>query len=77
MHNEEPLKTENSDPPKGILLKIFGIILLFVGGLNMVLLWRAGLYIDTTFILYILAGLGIYAIGMGRARYATTHKEES
>ncbi len=66
----------SDEPPKGVILKIFGAVLIFVGLLNMMLLWRANLFMNPLFILFLVAGAGLYAIGMGRARYAANRSSE-
>lgn len=47
----------------GIGLKVFGIILIILGSLNLVLCWRGGLPINPFFPVILAAGIGFYVIG--------------
>ncbi|MEO5363791.1 MAG: hypothetical protein H7838_09245 [Magnetococcus sp. DMHC-8] len=67
----------SDESPRGVVFKIFGAVLIFVSTLNIMLFWRAGLFMDNLFVVFFLVGLGCYAVGMGRARYAVRNKGES
>ena len=40
---------ENPEPRKGVILKIFGVILIFLASLNVMLFWRGGMPVSAVF----------------------------
>jgi predicted lipid-binding transport protein (Tim44 family) len=48
---------------KGVIFRLFGVMLIFVGMLDSMLNWRAGLGITGFYIFLIIAGLAVYAVG--------------
>lgn len=66
----------DADPPKGVVLKIFGIVLMFLGAINLMLLWRASMLADSLFVGFFLVGIVFYTVGAGRARYYSVSKKK-
>ncbi len=50
-------------PRKGVVTKLFGVILIFLGVLDSMVSWRGGLAVDEIYALMIVAGLLLYAVG--------------
>jgi len=50
-------------PERGAILRLFGVILLFLGALDFMLSWRAGLAIDAFYVFLFGAGALFYAVG--------------
>lgn len=48
---------------KGVIARLFGVVLIFIGMLDSMLNWRAGLGIDGFYMFLIAAGFLFYAIG--------------
>ena len=48
---------------KGVGLKLFGVILIFLGILDAMLSWRGGFAASDSFMLLFAAGIFLYAIG--------------
>lgn len=67
MENVEPLA------PKGVIFKILGAILVFLGTLNLLLLWRGGMEVGWSFGGFFIAGIVLIFIGTIRARYGSPH----
>lgn len=63
------MENGESTPHKGVIFKILGAILMFLGTLNLMLLWRGGVEIGWSFGGFFLVGLALVLIGMVRARY--------
>ncbi|MEO5334446.1 MAG: hypothetical protein H7839_20720 [Magnetococcus sp. YQC-5] len=69
---------DNDESPKGVIFKILGAVLIFLGTLNFMLLWRGGQQIDWSLGLFFFAGVVLVFVGMIRARYGSSrpiHKE--
>ena len=54
---------------KGVELKLFGVILIFLGALDAMLSWRGGFAASESFMLLFAAGIFLYAIGAIRSGY--------
>jgi hypothetical protein len=48
---------------KGVIARLFGVALIFIGMLDSMLNWRAGLGIEGFYMFLIAAGFLVYAIG--------------
>ncbi len=59
--------TEN---PKGVVTKIFGVVLIVLGSLDMMLSWRGGMEVNAFHIGIFVSGVVLFAIGaaMGVSR---------
>jgi hypothetical protein len=54
---------ERPGPKKGVVTKIFGVILVFLGTLDSMLSWRGGFEVHETYALLIVSGIFLYAVG--------------
>jgi len=54
-------------PRKGVVTKIFGVILVFLGVLDAMVSWRGGFAVSELYLLMIVAGLALYAVGAIRS----------
>lgn len=52
-----------SSPRKGVVAKLFGVILMALGALDSMLAWRAGLADGDAYLFLILGGALLYALG--------------
>ncbi len=48
---------------QGTALKVFGVVLIILGSLNLMLCWRGGLSISPFYPVILLIGLGLFIIG--------------
>jgi hypothetical protein len=48
---------------KGVVTKLFGVILVFLGVLDSMVSWRGGFAVSEIYALMIVAGLSLYAVG--------------
>lgn len=65
------MTAEPAAAPRGVGAKILGVVMVIVGGLDMMLFWRNGEAPSGFYILIIIAGLLVYAIGAVRAGSAS------
>jgi len=56
---------------RGVVLKLFGVILLALGALDSLLLWRGGLVADDFSFVLLVAGAFVYATGAVRSASRT------
>ncbi len=49
---------------RGMLPRLFGVILIMIGSLNSLLSWRGGLVVNDFYLLLIATGLFLFAIGV-------------
>ncbi len=54
---------ENEVPRKGVKTKIIGVIMMLLGGLNSMLLWKGGMPVSASFLFIFVAGVFLYVIG--------------
>ncbi len=52
-----------AEPGKGVVTKLFGVILVFLGVLDSMVSWRGGFAVSEVYALMIVAGLALYAVG--------------
>jgi len=68
-------------PERGAILRLFGVVLLFLGGLDFMLSWRAGLAVDSFYVFLFGAGALFYALGAirreGGPRRRPSHQQRS
>ena len=50
-------------PVKGVIMRLFGVILVFLGLLDSLLSWRGGFAVDGFYVLLIAAGISLYVMG--------------
>ena len=55
---------------KGAIIRLFGVVLIFVGTLDTMLMWRGGLVLDSHYTLLIFLGLALFALGAVRGSSA-------
>ncbi len=56
--------------PAGVIFRLFGVVLVFVGALDSMLSWRGGAAQDNFYLILISAGIFLFAIGAVRRRTA-------
>lgn len=56
--------------PAGVIFRLFGVVLIFVGALDSMLSWRGGAAQDNFYLILIGAGMFLFAIGAIRRRMA-------
>lgn len=70
MSTEAPTETptQSHDPSRGAIIRLFGVILVILGTLDSMLMWRGGFVLDLFYIGLIAFGLFLFAIGTIRRR---------
>ncbi|MBF0370740.1 MAG: hypothetical protein HQL52_14920 [Magnetococcales bacterium] len=68
---------DNRGPKKGVIFKIFGVIMIFLGGMDSLLFWRGGMAATDGYLLLIIIGFALYAIGAIRGRYQESEEAEA
>jgi len=53
---------------KGVLFKLFGVVLIFLGALDTMMAWRGGFAVSATFVVLIAAGMFLFAVGAIKGR---------
>ncbi len=61
MKQDFPKQTD--DPSRGAIFRLFGVILIILGTLDSMLMWRGGLALDTFYVALIASGLFLVLIG--------------
>ena len=59
----ENRRARQAGPRKGVVTKLFGVILVFLGVLDSMVSWRGGFAVSEIYALMIVAGLALYAVG--------------
>jgi hypothetical protein len=59
---------DENEPRKGVITKLFGVVLVFVGALDSLLSWRGGLVVNDFYLALI--GLGVFLFAIGAIRQA-------
>ena len=59
---------DKHEAKKGVVIKLFGVIFIFLGALDSMMAWRGGFTISTTFAILIVTGALLYAVGAIRSR---------
>jgi hypothetical protein len=62
---------ESDRPAKGYIIRLFGVVLIFLGGLDSMLSWRGGFAANDFYLLLIVSGLVLYGVGSVRRRNRT------
>ena len=68
MRKDFPMQTDNQS--RGAIIRIFGVILVILGTLDNMLMWRGGFALDAFYVLLIATGVVLYAIGTIRGGQA-------
>ena len=55
---------KNTLTNRGSIIKLFGVILIFIGTLDLMLFWRGGMPINTFYLVLIATGFLLYVVGM-------------
>jgi hypothetical protein len=50
-------------PAKGVFMRLFGVVLVFLGLLDSLLSWRGGFALDGFYVFMIAAGISIFVVG--------------
>lgn len=53
---------------RGAIVRLFGVMLVFLGTLNSLLFWRGGTAVSDFYVLLIVSGILLYAVGAIRRR---------
>ena len=69
--NREAVMTESQSESaggmrRGSIMRLFGVVLIFLGTLDAMLSWRGGLELSNFYILLFAAGVAFYAVGAVR-----------
>ena len=56
-----------AEPRKGVVTKLFGVVLIFLGVLDSMVSWRGGFAVSEIYALMIVAGLALYVVGAIRS----------
>ena len=56
------------NPKKGVVIKLFGVVFIFLGALDSMTAWRGGFTVDTSFVVLIATGMLLFAVGAIRGR---------
>ncbi len=54
---------ESNGSEKGAIIRIFGVVLIFLGILNSMLSWRGGFTVSSFYFLLIAGGVFLYGVG--------------
>lgn len=57
---------QDSQSSRGLITRLFGVILIVLGALNSMLAWRGGFAVSDAYVLLLAAGIFIYFIGAVR-----------
>ena len=60
---KKDLSTQDHDPSRGAIIRLFGVIFIILGTLNSMLMWRGGLTLDSLYVGMIASGFFLYMIG--------------
>ena len=58
-------------PARGYIIRLFGVVLIFVGALDSMLSWRGGFAVGDFYLFLIASGLVLYGVGSVRRRDGT------
>lgn len=53
----------NSQSNRGLITRLFGVILIVLGGLDSMLAWRGGFPVSDLYVLLVASGIFVYFIG--------------
>lgn len=55
--------TADKHSNRGVITRLFGVILIVLGGLNSMLAWRGGFAVSDAYVLLLASGVFVYFIG--------------
>ncbi len=61
----------NDRPARGYIIRLFGVVLIFVGALDSMLSWRGGFAVGDFYLFLIASGFVLYGVGSVRRRDRT------
>ncbi len=67
----ENAASHGGETSRGSILKLFGVVLVILGGLDSMLMWRGGFELSSLYVLMIAFGLFLY--GLGAIRHRNRH----
>lgn len=53
---------------RGAIIKLFGVVLVILGALDSMLMWRGGFDLSGLYVLMIVSGLFLYGVGSVRSK---------
>ena len=59
---------QNEGLTKGFIIKLFGVVLIFLGAMDSMLSWRGGFAVGDFYLALIAAGVLVYGLGAIRAQ---------
>jgi len=65
-----PMEETGLDRPeskKGVVIKLFGVVFIFLGAMDSMMAWRGGFTVSTSFVVLIGTGKALYAAGAIRS----------
>ena len=65
------MRPDHDSPRKGSIIKLFGVVLIFLGAMDSMLSWRGGFAVAGFYIALIAAGVVVYALGAVRGQRRT------
>ena len=68
MTRESDIAMDRETVRKGSITKLFGVVLILIGGMDSMLSWRGGFAVGNFYIALIAAGIAIYAFGAIRSQ---------
>ncbi len=71
------MSEENPEPRKGVILKVFGAIMMFIGTLDLMLFWRGSMPVNWVHVGIFVTGVFLFAIGALRGRYSSNIQNET
>ena len=60
--------TQDHDPSRGAIVRLFGVILIILGPLDSMLMWRGGFMLSSVYVGMIATGVFLFVIGTIRRR---------
>lgn len=64
-------QADGTEIRKGSIIKLFGVLLIFLGAMDSMLSWRGGFAADDFYLVLIAAGALVYAVGAVRGSRRT------
>ena len=60
--------TANNKSNRGVITRLFGVILIILGALDSMLAWRGGFAVSDVYVLLVACGIFVYLIGVVQRR---------